>query len=505
MEETKYTYIGKDIFYCMISLVLSTLIAYIFSILGFTDANLIMIYILGVIMVALLTSGYCWGLCASALSVLTFNFFFADPIFTFSVYNPDYLITFGVMLVTSITCSVLTKKVKNYAQESEMKSYRSELLLQASRSLQEASTAREIMQKTVEQLGNLLEKNIYCYMGEPSVKEIPISYKKDDNPRQLDESDVAIAKWCYQNKEDAGFSTKILRESAYMFLAIQSEEKMFAVIAVDMEKEKIGTFEKGIMGTIIHESVLALEKEQLLKQRSESEMRLEKERLRANLLRSISHDLRSPLTSISGNAENLMTNETKLKQEKRQKIYQDIYDDSVWLINLVENLLSVTRIENGTMELNIQGEVAEEVIEEALKHISRRGKQQKIMIDCEEILIAKMDVKLIFQVLINLVDNAVKYTPKGAEIVVGAKKCGDKVVFSVKDNGQGLTAEQKKRVFDMYYTVNNTVSDSRRGMGLGLPLCQAIIQAHGSELKIYDNAPTGTVFRFALEQEEIVL
>lgn len=91
MEETKYTYIGKDIFYCMISLVLSTLIAYIFSILGFTDANLIMIYILGVIMVALLTSGYCWGLCASALSVLTFNFFFADPIFTFSVYNPDYL------------------------------------------------------------------------------------------------------------------------------------------------------------------------------------------------------------------------------------------------------------------------------------------------------------------------------------------------------------------------------------------------------------------------------
>ena len=361
------------------------------------------------------------------------------------------------------------------------------------------------MQKTVEQLGNLLEKNIYCYMGEPSVKEIPISYKKDDNPRQLDESDVAIAKWCYQNKEDAGFSTKILRESAYMFLAIQSEEKMFAVIAVDMEKEKIGTFEKGIMGTIIHESVLALEKEQLLKQRSESEMRLEKERLRANLLRSISHDLRSPLTSISGNAENLMTNETKLKQEKRQKIYQDIYDDSVWLINLVENLLSVTRIENGTMELNIQGEVAEEVIEEALKHINRRGKQQKIMIDCEEILIAKMDVKLIFQVLINLVDNAVKYTPKGAEIVVGAKKCGDKVVFSVKDNGQGLTAEQKKRVFDMYYTVNNTVSDSRRGMGLGLPLCQAIIQAHGSELKIYDNAPTGTVFRFALEQEEIVL
>ena len=135
MKEIKHSYIGRDVFYCIVSLVLSTLIAYIFSILGFTDANLIMIYILGVLMVALMTSGYYWGLCASALSVLTFNFFFADPIFTFSVYNPDYLITFVVMLVTSITCSILTKRVKNYAQENEMKSYRSELLLQASRSL----------------------------------------------------------------------------------------------------------------------------------------------------------------------------------------------------------------------------------------------------------------------------------------------------------------------------------------------------------------------------------
>ena len=171
----------------------------------------------------------------------------------------------------------------------------------------------------------------------------------------------------------------------------------------------------------------------------------------------------------------------------------------------MENLLSVTRIENGTMELNIQGEVAEEVIEEALKHVNRRGKQQKITVDCEEILIAKMDVKLIFQVLINLVDNAVKYTPKGAEIIVGADKEGDKVAFFVKDNCQGLTAEQKEKVFDMYYTVNNTVSDSRRGMGLGLPLCQAIVQAHGGKLKIYDNVPTGTIFKFALEQEEIML
>ena len=159
-----------------------------------------------------------------------------------------------------------------------------------------------------------------------------------------------------------------------------------------------------------------MEKEELLKQQREAEIRLEKEQLRANLLRSISHDLRSPLTSISGNAENLIGNETILSAEKRQKIYHDIYNDSMWLINLVENLLSITRIENGSMELNIQGEIAEEVLDEAVRHINRRGKHQHIQVECEEILIAKMDVKLILQVLINLVDNAVKDVYKRQEI-----------------------------------------------------------------------------------------
>ena len=116
-----------------------------------------------------------------------------------------------------------------------------------------------------------------------------------------------------------------------------------------------------------------------------------------------------------------------------------------------------------------------------------------------------MDVKLILQVLINLVDNAVKYTPEGGEIILRAEALKGKVLFSVKDNGEGVTEEQKEKIFDMYYTANNTVSDGRRGMGLGLPLCQSIIGAHGSSLKVYDNEPAGTVFCFALEQEEIRL
>lgn len=505
MEERNENNVGRNVFYCVASLALSTGIALVFSALGFGHENLVMIYILGNLLVALFTTGYIWGLLYSIAGVLTFSFFFANPVLTFSVSNPNYIITFVVMFITFMTCSMLTKKVKGYAHQNALKSYRSELLLQASRSLQSASSSKEIAQKTVEQLGLLLEKNIYCYLGEPSGDTIPITYKKEEAPKCLGPSEMAVIKWCYQHREDAGFSTETLREAGYMFLAVKSDAHIFAVIAIDMEEDPISTFERGIVGTLIHECAFAMEKELLLKQQQEAEMRLEKERLRADLLRSISHDLRSPLTSISGNAENLIGNEEKLAKEKRQKIYHDIYNDSMWLINLVENLLSITRIENGSMELNIQGEIAEEVLEEAVKHVNLRGRKQHIHVECEDILVAKMDVKLILQVLINLVDNAVKYTPEGGEILLRAEEAGGKVLFSVRDNGTGLTDIQKEKVFDMYYTVNHTVSDGRRGMGLGLSLCRSIIEAHGSCLKVYDNEPSGTVFCFALEQEEVLL
>ena len=180
VEEKNRNHMWKNIGYCSASLLLSTGIDLIFARWGFSDANLIMTYILGNLIVALFTDGYIWGLIYSILGVLTFNFFFAAPVFTFSVYNPNYIVTFIVMFVTFMICSMLTKKVKDYAYQNAKKSYRSELLLKASRSLQTASTTQEIAQKIVEQLGRLLEKNIYCYLGEPEEGSIPLSYRKEN-------------------------------------------------------------------------------------------------------------------------------------------------------------------------------------------------------------------------------------------------------------------------------------------------------------------------------------
>lgn len=237
---------------------------------------------------------------------------------------------------------------------------------------------------------------------------------------------------------------------------------------------------------------------------AQAAMQIEKEQLRADLLRSISHDLRTPLTSISGNASNLLSNENEFSQETRMQIYGDIYDDSMWLIKLVENLLSVTRIEDGRMDLRMSAELMDEVIAEAMRHTDRNRDGRKIEVSSdEEFILGKMDARLIVQVVINLVDNAVKYTPEGAQIRIHTGKKDGMVVVSVSDTGPGIPDEQKSKVFDMFYTGTNRAADGRRSLGLGLGLCRSIIRAHGGEIWVSDNKPQGAVFTFTLPAEEV--
>ena len=230
----------------------------------------------------------------------------------------------------------------------------------------------------------------------------------------------------------------------------------------------------------------------------------EKERMRGNLLRAISHDLRTPLTSISGNASNLLSNGDSFDNDTKKQLYMDIYDDSMWLINLVENLLAVTRIEEGRLNLRITEDLMDDVITEALHHINRKSEEHHISVESkEEFLLAKMDAKLIVQVIINIVDNAIKYTPKNSHIVIRTEKRGKQAIVSISDDGNGIADEIKPRIFDMFYSGANQIADSRRSLGLGLSLCKSIINAHGGELTVSDNLPHGTVFTFTLPAGEV--
>ncbi|MEG0229002.1 MAG: ATP-binding protein, partial [Oscillospiraceae bacterium] len=195
-----------------------------------------------------------------------------------------------------------------------------------------------------------------------------------------------------------------------------------------------------------------------------------------------------------------------IEKEKRKLLYENIYDDSLWLINLVENLLSVTRIEDGSMNLNLSAELMDEVISEALNHINRKSVEHNIIVQqSEDFIMAKMDARLIVQVIINIVDNAIKYTPENSEIIINTLKKDNTVIVSISDNGGGISDSSKEKIFDMFYTATTKIVDSRRSLGLGLSLCKSIITAHGGKIVVKDNIPKGTIFEFTLPAEEVIL
>ena len=279
---------------------------------------------------------------------------------------------------------------------------------------------------------------------------------------------------------------------------------VYGVVGIVMDESPIDPFENSILLSILGECALALENEKNAREKQEAAVLAKNEQLRANLLRAISHDLRTPLTSISGNASNLLSSGDSFDSETKKQLYMDIYDDSIWLINLVENLLAVTRIEEGRLNLRMSEELVDDAISEALLHINRKSVEHSISVENkDEFLLAKMDARLIVQVIINIIDNAVKYTPKGSHIVIKTERVGDKAVISISDDGDGIPNELKPRIFDMFYSGANQIADSRRSLGLGLSLCKSIILAHGGEISVSDNLPHGTIFTFTLPVGEV--
>lgn len=269
-------------------------------------------------------------------------------------------------------------------------------------------------------------------------------------------------------------------------------------------KDKMDSFEKNLWLAILDECGMALEKERIRLENLKIEQQAKQEALRADLLRMISHDLRTPLTSISGNAGLLLENENAFSLEKKKELYQDIYNDAMWLYDLVENLLFITRIENGTMQLNQQPEMIEDIFREAIHHLGRNKRNHNISMHLEDdLLMANMDARLIIQVLVNLMNNAIKYTPENSKIVLSAKRIENKILIEVQDDGNGVL--HPDQLFEMFYTENNHSGDTRRGMGLGLSLCKSIVLAHGGKIWVENVNPHGACFKFLLDAVEVNL
>lgn len=497
--------LGKSV----LILILTTLIGIAFYRLGFPESNIITLYILAAMLISVSTKSPVCSFLASAVGVLTFNFFFTEPRFSLHAYDRSYPVTFLIMFVASLITGSLASKLKSHAKRSAQVAWRTKLLFETDQNLQKAHTQQEILSITARQLVKIFQRDVVAYRLEQGQLEEPELFPVDEGESQewyRGEKERKVARWVLANNKRAGAGTETLSDAHCTYLSVRTGEQVYGVVGIAACDKPLDPFESSILLSVLGECALALENQKNLEEKEAAAVLAKNEQLRANLLRSISHDLRTPLTSISGNASNLLSNGSLFDGKTKEQMYADIYDDAMWLINLVENLLSVSRLEEGRMKLRLSTELIDEVVAEALRHINRKSVEYHLDVQSsEEYILAQIDAKLIIQVIINIVDNAIKYTPPGSTIAVSWRREGDFVLLSIADNGPGISDEAKPHIFEMFYSASNPIADSRRSMGLGLALCKSIVNAHGGEITVADHLPHGTIFTFSVPAGEVEL
>ena len=503
----QFVFCLRDIMKCVIGLVAASALGLLFQRLGFTEANIITVYILSVLIIAVVTTHRVYCLISSLASVIVFNFLFTEPKYTLLAYDQGYPVTFLVMFLAALMTGTLAAKLKNHARQSAQTAYRTKILFDTDQLLSKAKGREAIIDVASNQLVKLLGRDIVFYPSDRErLKAGRVYTAGSESDIEIIQQEKEVAQWVLKNNRHAGAGTNTFPSSRCMYLAVRVNDNVYGVVGINLEEQQLDSFEHSILLSILGECALALENDKNAREKEEAAILAKNEQLRANLLRSISHDLRTPLTSISGNASNLLTNGEQFDAQTKQRVYTDIYDDSMWLINLVENLLAVTRIEDGRMSLCASAELIDEVIVESLRHVKRKSVEHRIVVNnSSELYLAKMDARLIVQVIINIVDNAIKYTPKDSVIEISTKKEGKWISVSIADNGPGIAEEDQPHIFEMFYSGARKVADSHRSLGLGLALCKTIINAHGGDIWFTDNQPTGTVFTFTLRAEEVEL
>ncbi len=504
----KFDVSRKEILISSLIMLVSTIISLVIDYIGFSEANVIMVFILGVIIVNMKTRGYILGFICSIISIFLFNFLFTEPRYSLEVYDKSYLVTFPIMIIVTFTIGTLTNKIQKEAYNSAQRENRTQILYRVSRKLLSATGTADVVGIGIKYLSRLLERTVICYLTQDNKLLTPFIYTSNKGEKDrtlLSKDEEAVAHWTFLNDKESGAGTNTFYGAKGYYMPLKSNGKILGVLGVSCISGKLKPEEKFIFETVASQIYIALDREILAETQKNSKLEIESERLRSNLLRSISHDLRSPLAGIKGAVSTIIETGNLISEKTRMELLEGVYDDTEWLIRLVENLLSMTRFDGGNMKVKKSLEIVEEVVYEAVQRTSKRLKNHKIKVSVpENVIMAPMDGSLIEQVLINLFDNALKFTPKESIIEVKVYENKENVVFKVIDNGIGINEEILPNIFDRFFTNGNKISDSSRGVGLGLAICKSIVEAHGGTISAKNQEGGGAIFRFDIPKEDII-
>lgn len=454
-----------------------------------TDAdNLTMIYLTGVVITAAwLGTGP--SIMASLLSVAAFNYFYTEPVYTFTFINPSYYFTFTVMLVTSLIVGSLAAKLSLRARQSRKREAETNTLYALTRELSSIRGIDNIVEASLKHIREVfaMEAVIFFQKGEEKFASIPAN----SPARELKEE--SVARWVMQNGQIAGRNTDTLPSARGLYAPINADNETFGVLGLIPSEESYEFSSEQINQLETFASLIAsaIGRAHRAEDAERAKLESESEKLRNVLLSSVSHDLRTPLASISGISSSILLSGMTLPLQVTDAL-RSIHDQSSKLAKTVTNLLDVSSLESGKVSLNRQPYFLEEVIGSAILRLETILKNRVVDAQLDKEQLIQIDGLLIEQVFINLLENAARYAGASAEINIRVKDQEDFVQVTVTDNGKGIPKDDIPHVFEKFY------KGAQGGLGLGLPICRAIIEVHGGRMWVENNPTGGASFHFTL-------
>jgi two-component system, OmpR family, sensor histidine kinase KdpD len=467
------------------------------------STNLVMLYLLAVIISALYL-GRGPSILASMLSVLAFDFFFTDPKLSFSVYDTQYLLTFLGLFGTGLAISNLAGLVRSQVETSQNRELRTATLYNLSRELTRSSDLNAVLQTVLLHLSQTFERKAVIMLPE----KVGLEIRAASPGLSLSSAETEAAEWAYQHAQPAGLGTNTLPETPLRWQPLQTVQGVVGVLGVQPNPlhPLVSMEQRQLLEAYSSLAALAIERASLADQASRARLLQEAEKLQSALLNSISHDLRTPLASVTGALSSLHEAEAEdseivMDHATRLELIDTGWEEAERLNRLVGNLLDMSRLEAGAVRLNREDGDIEDIIGAALSRLRNRlrGYHIHTQIPASRPLVW-MDSVLIEQVLVNLIDNAAKYSPLDSHIEVGVDQTADQLNVWVADQGRGIPEGDLEHIFEKFFRVQRP--DGVSGSGLGLSICKGIVEIHGGTIRAQNRPTGGTQITFSLPSAE---
>lgn len=462
------------------------------------EANIAMVFLAGVALVAT-RFGRGPAIAASIISVLVFDFCFVPPYGTFAISDTEYLITFAVMLGIGLLISTLAARQRSQLKASQEQEQRTAKLFRMTRQLSELAGTDFLLQTAGKQLKEFFGGEIVVYLRDG---EDGFLLRLGDNTSVANNpNNAVVARWATDHNQMAGLNTDTLPSATALFVPLVGSQRTIGALGV--RPGDLGLFrdpeQRRLLETCASLIALSVERDQSVLEAQESLVRMQTEQLRNSLLSSVSHDLRTPLAAIAGTAANLQESLQSKSASHEQEMLQSLVNQSHQLVRLVENLLDMAKLESGSTVLNRQWHVLEELIGSAVTRLRDELSSHSVTVNIPESFpMILVDGLLLEQTFVNLLENASRYTPAGAEINIIAKSMNGRIEIRFADNGPGLPPGTEAKVFDKFFRATTATPDGRRGVGLGLAISQGIVQAHGGRITASNRPGGGAEFLISL-------